>query len=285
MSRHKARETALRMLFQMDVGENSLETAKLTLSRSGLQGEFADFTLALVNGVKENWLAIDAYLDSFTKEWEIERLANVDRSIIRLAIYELFYAKDTPATIVMDEAIELAKAYSTEEAPAFINAILDGFYHKIVIEDRADFNIDEKMKERQAKIAAAAEAKIARVTAAEEVAVSTVEPPQKKAQHKVVYDQAKRVSEGQSYRIIKKAEVTTDDIIKAEDILADKKRLYGDNAYLTEKDLRKAERNGMTVSKELLDAVRREEKEREKAFANDKAKPDNKKKFTNKSKG
>lgn len=128
MSRHIARETALKMLFQMDVGGNDLDTALHTLSGSGLNEEYSGFSLCLVKGVLEQMAAIDETIKQKSQGWEIGRMSAADRNILRLATYELLWGKEIPANIVIDEAVELAKTYSSPEAPAFVNGVLDSIY-------------------------------------------------------------------------------------------------------------------------------------------------------------
>ena len=128
MSRHIARETALKMLVQMDVGGNEFETALHTLSHSGLEQVHADFVLGLVQGVMAHQPAIDETIKDKSRDWDLERLSAADRNILRLGIYELVWGKEVAATIVIDEAVELAKAYSGPEAPSFVNGILDRVY-------------------------------------------------------------------------------------------------------------------------------------------------------------
>ncbi len=128
MSRHIAREVALQMLFQMDVGQNDIEVAKNTLADSGLNEEDTAFALALVEGTQNRFSEIDEKIGRFSRQWDICRLANVDRSILRLATFELCFTPEIPGTIVINEGVELAKAFGGAESPAFINGILDSIY-------------------------------------------------------------------------------------------------------------------------------------------------------------
>ena len=128
MSRHIAREIALQMLFQIDVGKNEMEVAKMTLAESSLNQEDAAFTLALVEGVLNRLPELDERIAAFCRQWDVARLATVDRSILRLAAFELCYTPEVPGNIVINEAVELAKAFSGDESPAFVNGILDSIY-------------------------------------------------------------------------------------------------------------------------------------------------------------
>ncbi len=129
MSRRKAREYALQMLFQLDVGQNEWQAAEETLTGAKLGEANSDFVRQLVRGTFENLKQLDEIINKYSQEWKVERLANVDKTIIRLAVYELFNMPQTPAKIVINEAIELAKVFGTDESASFINGILDSIYN------------------------------------------------------------------------------------------------------------------------------------------------------------
>lgn len=88
-------------------------------------GEQRDFIEEVYQGTLNHREEIDKLISSFTVGWKVERLAVLDRNILRMAIYEMLYSEGTPAAVVMNEAIELAKEYGTDNAPKFINGILD----------------------------------------------------------------------------------------------------------------------------------------------------------------
>lgn len=125
MGRRAARETALKMLFQMDVGQNDWQMTDLTLAESGLSELNSAFALDLVKGTWEKLPEIDRLIEAYAKEWNIKRLANVDKNILRLAVYELKFINEVPYNVVINEAIELAKIFSTEDSGAFVNGVLD----------------------------------------------------------------------------------------------------------------------------------------------------------------
>ncbi|MGI6361912.1 MAG: transcription antitermination factor NusB [Bacillota bacterium] len=125
MSRNKARETALQMSFQLDVGKNDWTMAQATLNESGISAENQEFVLSLVQGTLRHLQKIDQLINKYSNQWQVDRLANVDRSILRMAVYELHFLSGSEPKIAINEAIELAKKYSTEESGAFVNAILD----------------------------------------------------------------------------------------------------------------------------------------------------------------
>ncbi|OIN97255.1 transcription antitermination factor NusB [Candidatus Desantisbacteria bacterium CG1_02_38_46] len=124
--RRKARELALQVLFQIDVGEIVLEdTIKNFWKIEKVLPEIRDFTLRLSRGVMENITQINEVITKYTKNWTINRINNIDRNILRIAIYELLYCPDIPYKVAINEAIEIAKKYGTLESGKFINGVLD----------------------------------------------------------------------------------------------------------------------------------------------------------------
>jgi len=121
MKRHTAREKALQALFQIDVGGiEPLEAMKNVVNSE----EIDPFIRQLVLGVTDNKEEIDALLRENLEKWRLERVANVDRSILRLATYEMKYIDEVPANVAIDEAIELAKKFGDEKSGRFINGVL-----------------------------------------------------------------------------------------------------------------------------------------------------------------
>jgi N utilization substance protein B len=118
--RRRAREAVLRCLYRREFLPLSPEEL---LEEEDLGNE-ALFAEELLKGVVERGEEIDRIIDRRAEGWGLDRLALVDRNILRLALYELLHT-DTPPEVVIDEAVELAKTYGTEKAPAFINGILD----------------------------------------------------------------------------------------------------------------------------------------------------------------
>ncbi len=120
MRRHEAREAILRLLYRLEFKDVSLEEL---LSEEDLNDQ-EDFVRERLRGIMAHREEIDHIIDRRAEGWGIDRLAAVDRNILRLGIYEILYT-DIPPEVAIDEAVELAKEYGTENAPAFINAILD----------------------------------------------------------------------------------------------------------------------------------------------------------------
>lgn len=138
MTRRKARETSLQMIFQLDVGNNDWEALEHTLQDANLNSENNDFAAAVVKGAWEHKAEIDGIIEAYAKEWKLDRFANVDKNILRLAVYELIYCPDTSPNIVINEAIQLAKTFSYSDAGSFINGILDRIWNQHIRPDQAE---------------------------------------------------------------------------------------------------------------------------------------------------
>jgi len=127
MSRTNARKDAFCLLFQREfVAHEEMENAKDLFFEDNPEIEENDklYILNSVNGVLENMEEIDKIINSNAKGWSTERMAKTDLAILRLAVYEMKFSDDAPASVVINEAVELAKKYSSDESPAFINGIL-----------------------------------------------------------------------------------------------------------------------------------------------------------------
>ncbi|MDW7674786.1 MAG: transcription antitermination factor NusB [Bacillota bacterium] len=126
MSRRLAREMALKTLFQIDVGKIASQQAiENILEEEAAAAKSKDFFLTLVNGVVDNLTEIDEVLKKHLIEWDIKRIPNVDRNILRIAIFELIYLADIPQSVSINEAVEVAKVFGTEDSTKFINGVLD----------------------------------------------------------------------------------------------------------------------------------------------------------------
>lgn len=127
-SRRKARECALQMLFAADVAETPPDEVVRTywaeLGDSDLEEAARDFATRLAAGTLAQLEALDERIRSRAEHWRIARMAVVDRNILRLAVYEFLY-EPTPRTVAINEALEIARRFSTYEATQFINGILD----------------------------------------------------------------------------------------------------------------------------------------------------------------
>lgn len=123
MSRRKSREQAFALLFEksfndlpvLDLAEGAQDARELIIE---------PFALALAQGTEEKLSDIDARIDSFSHKWSRERISRVSLAVLRLAIYEMLYDDDTPVSVAINEAVELAKKYGGEEDSSFVNGIL-----------------------------------------------------------------------------------------------------------------------------------------------------------------
>jgi N utilization substance protein B len=131
--RTKSREFAMQMLFQWDMSQQ--EFTKLE-ARFWKSAKAADKTRAFANqlfeGAAKNVAGLDEIIGKHCENWRFERLAAIDRAILRLAIHEM-KAADTPAKVVLNEAVDLAKKYSSEESGGFVNGVLDSVHKSLQI--------------------------------------------------------------------------------------------------------------------------------------------------------
>jgi N utilization substance protein B len=128
MKRRKAREYALQIIFQIDFREKKeIDSKDLENFWSGKKEskDVKEFTEGLVRGTLSKIDEIDLMIKRVAENWILERMAAVDRNILRFATYELLYRKDIPSAVTINEAIEIAKKFSSTEAAPFINGILD----------------------------------------------------------------------------------------------------------------------------------------------------------------
>lgn len=128
-TRHKARECALQMLFAADMAGSAGETLTRDywheLGDVAIDEKTREFSNNLACGTLDNLAAIDEVIKTRAEHWRIERMAVVDRNVLRLAVFEFIY-QDTPNTVAINEALELARRFSSYEATQFINGVLDG---------------------------------------------------------------------------------------------------------------------------------------------------------------
>ena len=124
MSRRTARKNAFLALYQSDVTGQPI-TPILARWRS-YRGELEGYAEELARGVEEEREALDARLSEVAVGWPVHRMSVIDRTILRLALYEMLYVKDVPAEVAVKEAIELAKGFSGDEAPQFVGGVLRG---------------------------------------------------------------------------------------------------------------------------------------------------------------
>lgn len=135
--RHRARQAALQILYQWEIGKNSVDRAADTLF--GLQWpdpapppeELREFATRLAYDTVARLDAVDALIAETSERWRPERMAVLDRLILRMATCELSRDPETPAAVVINEALELARTFSSEDSVKFINGMLDGIRRKM----------------------------------------------------------------------------------------------------------------------------------------------------------
>ena len=128
MKRRRAREYALQILFQLELAGTELNDDLLKAFWKGINHEpddLKEFTQIIVHETLANLDKIDETIKKAAKNWSLERMAAIDRNILRAATYELSFREDIPASVTINEALEIAKKFSTEESASFINGILD----------------------------------------------------------------------------------------------------------------------------------------------------------------
>lgn len=136
-TRRKARECALQMLYQIDLSKCDLSKCDASrtfrnywTSHEG-ETEFRPFAEELVQGILEKRQEIDSEITSNSMNWKLSRMAAVDRNVLRVAVYELMFRSDIPTKVAINEAVEIAKKYGTEDSGAFVNGILDNIAKNI----------------------------------------------------------------------------------------------------------------------------------------------------------
>jgi N utilization substance protein B len=127
MKRRRSREYALQILFQLELTGNKLSDQVLDefWEDNNEEDEVKNFTYDIVSSTLENLETIDRTIQKAAEHWVIERMAAIDRNILRAATYELLYRADIPSSVTINEALEVAKKYSTVDSAPFINGILD----------------------------------------------------------------------------------------------------------------------------------------------------------------
>ena len=135
--RTQARELALQLLYQLDLRGEEVVPDLLEHLASVPDAEVRDFARELLQGYRERAQEIDRRIEEVARNWQLRRMAVIDRNILRLATYELLHRDDVPPLVAINEAIELAKKYSTKNSGPFVNGILDNLrLRNVKTEDR-----------------------------------------------------------------------------------------------------------------------------------------------------
>ncbi len=141
--RRKAREETLRILFRLEFENTQVEkTLNQYWENKKASEEIKEYSNWLVNGIISNQAKIDNIIQQVSEHWRISRMAVVDRNILRMAVFELVYEENIAPAIVINEAIEIAKKYSGDEASTFVNGILDAIRKSLK-------DIKKSLKERE----------------------------------------------------------------------------------------------------------------------------------------
>ena len=127
MSRRHARECALQLLYQIDLTDAEFDQRLKDTFWAGSKEDnnVKEFAESIVRGTSENIAWLDKVIRKAAEHWQLERMAVIDKTILRIAAYELIFRPEIPPSVTINEAIEIAKKYSTEESASFINGILD----------------------------------------------------------------------------------------------------------------------------------------------------------------
>jgi N utilization substance protein B len=121
MNRRTARQKALQILFQLDINDNKPDQAISQFMEEELPDPFLK---RLVHGVVENKLKLDEIIAAHLENWSIDRIASVEKTILRIAVYEIIYAEDVPLNVSINEAVELGHTFGDEKSGKFINGVL-----------------------------------------------------------------------------------------------------------------------------------------------------------------
>ena len=126
-ARHSGREAALQMLFQLEASGVSPDQAIMLFWRTfeDADPEGKAYADACVRGVADHLDSIDKRVTAASQNWRLERMSRVDRNLLRLGTWELLYRSDVPRAVILDEAVELAKSFGTDESSGFVNGVLD----------------------------------------------------------------------------------------------------------------------------------------------------------------
>jgi len=126
-----ARELAIQALYQVDLrGDEIIDEINIQYQKSIVKHEIYDFAMSLITGCRSYIKDIDEKISSVTEHWELHRMAIIDKNILRLGVYELLYRDDIPPKVSINEAIDLAKKFSTKSSGTFVNGILDKIYNQ-----------------------------------------------------------------------------------------------------------------------------------------------------------
>jgi N utilization substance protein B len=132
-ARHKAREIALQVLYEIDAVEHSPESAMdHILASNEVTADIIDFVRVLVSGVLKNREALDQKIRDFAPAWPLDQISIIDRNVLRLAIFEILHDNKIPVKVAINEAVELAKTFGSNNSSRFINGVLGSVSNLVV---------------------------------------------------------------------------------------------------------------------------------------------------------
>ncbi len=138
-SRRKARELCIKVLFHLSFSDGDADEAfELVCNNFEAPKSSMAYARQMVKGVWEKKGELDSHIGKASKNWRIERMPVLDRSILRLAVMEMLYMDDIPPKVSIDEAVELGKGFGGEDSAAFINGVLDNVFNRLLNEGRFD---------------------------------------------------------------------------------------------------------------------------------------------------
>ena len=144
VTRRKARVIAVQVLYEVDGSDHEVASALATrLDEAAVSPDADAFTRKLVNGVLANRPEIDKIIATHAPNWPIQQMAMVDRNILRVAIYEILKAGETPPKVAINEAVELGKIYGADRSPMFVNGVLGALMHNRENYDTSNTASDE----------------------------------------------------------------------------------------------------------------------------------------------
>ena len=131
--RRKAREVALQFLYQLDQhgAVDPAPFAEEFWARHPVDPDTREFAEALVRGTKQNQGKVDELIGQCAEHWDLDRMAVVDRNLLRIAVYEMLWQPDVPPKVAINEAIEIAKKFGTAESSRFVNGVLDRVHREL----------------------------------------------------------------------------------------------------------------------------------------------------------
>lgn len=128
MSRRKIRRKIFQLLFELEFRPEAIEEIKKKLDLEVLSKEDLEFVLNIIEGVWNNREEIDEIIRSHLRGWDFDRISPVDKTILRMGIYELCFYKNTPPKVAINEAVELSKTFGRDGSPEFINGVLGAVF-------------------------------------------------------------------------------------------------------------------------------------------------------------